>query len=87
MVTVKVLEDKDGNPNLERAIKKFKKEVMKEGIMKAYEEKRYFVKPSAKKHQKKVWQKHLNKVIQKQEKITENKFDTSEKLPDGKTLE
>ena len=35
MVTVKVLEDKDGNPNLERALKKFKKEVMKEGIMKA----------------------------------------------------
>ena len=46
MVTVKVLEDKDGNPNLERALKKFKKEVMKEGIMKAYEEKRYFIKPS-----------------------------------------
>ena len=87
MVTVKVLEDKDGNPNLERALKKFKKEVMKEGIMKDYEEKSYFVKPSVKKHQKKVWQKHLNKVIQKQEKIAESKFDTSEKLPDGKTLE
>lgn len=87
MVTVKVLEDKDGNPNLERALKKFKKEVMKEGIMKAYEEKRYFIKPSAKKHQKKVWQKHLNKVIQKQEKLAENKFDTSEKSSDGKTLD
>lgn len=87
MVTVKVLEDRDGNPNLERALKKFKKEVMKEGIMKAYEEKRYFVKPSAKKHQKKVWQKHLNKVIQKQEKLAESKFENTEKLLDGKTLE
>jgi small subunit ribosomal protein S21 len=87
MVTVKVLEDKYGNSNLERALKKFKKEVMKEGIMKAYEKKRYFVKPSAKKHQKKVWQKHLNKVIQKQEKLAESKFDTSERSSDVKTLD
>lgn len=87
MVTVKVLDDKDGNPNLERALKKFKKEVMKEGIMKAYEEKRYYKKPSARRHEKKVWQEHLNKVIQKQEKLAESKFENAEKLPDGKTLE
>ncbi len=87
MVTVEVLTDKNGNPQLERALKKFKKEVMKEGIMKAYEEKRYYKKPSALKHEKKVWQKHLNKVIQKQEKLEESKFDNVEKLPDGKTLE
>lgn len=86
MVTVEVLDDKNGNPNLERALRKFKKEVMKEGIMKAYEEKRYFVKPSAKKHQKKVWQQHLNKVMKKAEKEAESRFE-SEKLPDGKTLE
>ena len=86
MVTVEVLDDKNGNPNLDRALRKFKKEVMKEGIMKAYEEKRYFVKPSAKKHQKKVWQQHLNKVMKKAEKEAESRFE-GEKLPDGKTLE
>ena len=86
MVTVEVLTDREGNPNLERALKKFKKEIAKEGIMKAYEEKRYYVKPSAKKHQKKVWQKHLNKVMKKAEKDAESKFE-SEKLPEGKTLE
>lgn len=87
MVTVKVLEDRDGNSNLDRALKKFKKEVMKEGIMKAYDKKRYFVKPSVKKHQKKVWQKHLNKVIHKQEKLAKSKFENAEKLSDEKTLE
>ena len=86
MVTVEVLDDKNGNPNLERALRKFKKEVMKEGIMKAYEEKRYYKKPSARKHEKKVWQKHLNKVMQKEAALNRDKFEV-EKLPDGKTLE
>ena len=81
MVTVKVLEDREGNPNLEGAIRKFKKECMKEGIQKVLEEKRYYKKPSVKKHEKKVWQDHLKKVMRKESE--KSKFE-SEKLPEGK---
>jgi small subunit ribosomal protein S21 len=49
MVTVLVQDD-----NLERAIRKFRKEVDKENILQEYRDRRYFEKPSAKKHQKNV---------------------------------
>ena len=69
MVTVKVLEDRDGNPNLERALKKFKKEVMKEGIMKAYEEKRYFVKPLLKSIRKKFGRNTLIRLFRSRKNL------------------
>lgn len=53
MVTVQV-----ENDNLERAIRKFKKEVEKEGIIDEYRRRQYFVKPSAVEHQKKVYLQH-----------------------------
>lgn len=53
MVTVQV-----ENDNLERAIRKFKKEVEKEGIIEEYRKRQYFVKPSAVEHQKKVYLQH-----------------------------
>lgn len=49
MVTV-IVEDE----NLERAIRKFRKEVGKENIIQETRDRKYFEKPSAKKHQKKV---------------------------------
>ena len=49
MVTVEV-----ENDNLDRALRKFRKEVEKEGIMDEYKKRQYFVKPSAVEHQKKV---------------------------------
>ncbi|MCF0126066.1 MAG: 30S ribosomal protein S21 [Clostridia bacterium] len=84
MVTVKVMTDKNGNPNLEGALRKFKKEIMKEGIMKTLEEKRYYKKPSTRKHEKKVWQDHLRKVIREQELKEGSKPDPKEK--DEKSL-
>ena len=53
MVTVQV-----ENDNLERAIRKFKKEVEKEGIIEEYRRRQYFVKHSAVEHQKKVYLQH-----------------------------
>ncbi len=49
MVTVIVQDD-----NLERAIRKFRKEVDKEDILQEYRDRQYFEKPSAKKHHKEV---------------------------------
>lgn len=83
MVTVKVLEDREGKPNLEGAIRKFKKECMKEGIQKTIEKKRYYKKPSTEKHEKKVWQEHLKKVMKKE--AEKDRFE-AEKLPEGKTI-
>lgn len=39
------------NEHLEGALKRFKKQVDKEGIMKKYKEKQYYTKPSLEKHQ------------------------------------
>lgn len=49
MVTV-IVEDE----NLERAIRKFRKEVMKEDIIQEVKDRQYFEKPSTKKHHHKV---------------------------------
>ena len=50
MATIKV----DESENLEKAIKRFKRMVEKEGIIREFKKREYFVKPSAINHQKKV---------------------------------
>lgn len=64
MVTV-TLTDK---MSLEKALRKFKKELDKENILPEYMEHTRFVKPSAKKHQKTVHAKHIQKKIAEAEK-------------------
>ncbi|MBO4508182.1 MAG: 30S ribosomal protein S21 [Spirochaetaceae bacterium] len=44
----------DDSENLEKAIKRFKRMVEKEGIIREYKKREYFVKPSAILHQKKT---------------------------------
>ena len=44
----------EDSENLEKAIKKFKRMVEKEGIIREYKKREYFVKPSATLHQKKT---------------------------------
>lgn len=44
----------DDNENLEKAIKRFKRMVEREGIIREYKRREYFVKPSAELHQKKT---------------------------------
>lgn len=63
MVTVQV-----ENDNLEKAIRKFKKEVEKEGIIEEYRKRQYFVKPSAVEHQKKVHLQHQMDLQKKSNK-------------------
>ncbi len=60
MVTVQV-----ENDNLEKALRKFKKEVEKEGIIEEYRKRQYFVKPSAVEHRKKVYLQHLTDLQNK----------------------
>lgn len=50
MATIQVEETE----SLEKAIKKFKRMVEKEGIIREYKKREYFVKPSATNHQKKT---------------------------------
>jgi len=49
MATVKVGE----HENIEKAIRRFKKKVEDEGVLKEYKERRYYIKPSAKRREKK----------------------------------
>ena len=53
----------DDSENLEKAIKRFKRMVEKEGIIREYKKREYFEKPSATLHQKKrtLERKLLNK--------------------------
>ena len=44
----------EDSENLEKAIKRFKRMVEKEGIVREFKKREYFVKPSAINHQKKV---------------------------------
>ena len=44
----------DDSENLEKAIKRFKRMVEKEGIVREYKKREYYVKPSATVHQKKT---------------------------------
>jgi len=50
MATINV----DDNENLEKAIKRFKRMVEKEGIVREYKKREYYVKPSSTNHQKKT---------------------------------
>ena len=63
----------DDSENLEKAIKRFKRMVEKEGIIREYKKREYFIKPSAINHQKKTTleRKLLNKrrKTDKKEKI------------------
>ena len=44
----------EDSENLEQAIKRFKRMVEKEGIVREFKKREYFIKPSAINHQKKV---------------------------------
>ena len=44
----------DDSENLEKAIKRFKRMVEKEGIVREFKKREYYLKPSAINHQKKV---------------------------------
>ena len=68
MATIKV----DDSENLEKAIKRFKRMVEKEGIIREFKKREYFVKPSAINHQKKVTleRKLLNKKRKTEKKST-----------------
>lgn len=65
MAHIEVYDDE----NLEKAIKRFKRKVEKEGIIREYKKRQYFVKPSIKKHEqdKARIRKELKK-IRKQER-------------------
>ena len=60
----------DDSENLEKAIKRFKRMVEKEGIIREYKKREYFVKPSATQHQKKTTleRKLLNKKREAEKK-------------------
>lgn len=56
MATINIRDDEP----LEKAIRRFKKMVENEGIVREYKNRRYFVKPSAVLHQKKTTLEHKN---------------------------
>lgn len=68
MVTVMV-----ENDNLEKALRKFRKEVEKEAILEEYKRRQYFVKPSAVKHQKEVSLQHQIDLQNKSNKTKSDK--------------
>ena len=60
----------DDSENLEKAIKRFKRMVEKEGIIREFKKREYFVKPSAINHQKKV---ALERILLNKKRKTEKK--------------
>ena len=60
----------DDSENLEKAIKRFKRMVEKEGIVREFKKREFFIKPSAINHQKKVTleRKLLNKKRKSEKK-------------------
>ena len=60
----------EDSENLEKAIKRFKRMVEKEGIVREFKKREYFIKPSAINHQKKVTleRKLLNKKLKAEKK-------------------
>ncbi len=72
MATINV----DDSENLEKAIKRFKRMVEKEGIIREYKKREYFVKPSATLHQKKTTleRKLLNKRRKSEKKEYQSKL-------------
>mgnify|MGYP002625312145 FL=1 len=62
----------DDSENLERAIKRFKRMVEKEGIIREFKKREYFVKPSATLHQKKTTLER--KLLNKKRKAEKKEF-------------
>ena len=62
----------DDSENLEKAIKRFKRMVEKEGIIREYTKREYFVKPSATLHQKKTTLER--KLLNKKRKAEKKEF-------------
>ena len=62
----------DDSENLEKAIKRFKRMVEKEGIIREYKKREYFVKPSAINHQKKTTLER--KLLNKRRKTDKNEY-------------
>ena len=62
----------EDSENLERAIKRFKRMVEKEGIIREYKKREYFEKPSAILHQKKTTLEH--KILNKKHKKKKKEF-------------
>ena len=64
MVTVLVKEDEhiDQGRALEKALRRFRKELDKEGVLKEVQNRQYYVKPSMVKHIQKVKAEHKNKL-------------------------
>jgi small subunit ribosomal protein S21 len=60
----------DDSENLEKAIKRFKRMVEKEGIVREYKKREYYVKPSATVHQKKTT---LERKLQNKRRKSEKK--------------
>ena len=69
MVTVKLTE----KMSLEKALKKFKKELDRDNVIQEYMDHARYVKPSARKHQKKVKAKHILKKIAEAERKESDK--------------
>ena len=61
MAFIEVFNDED----LEKAIKRFKKKVEKEGIIREWKKRQYFKKPSSTRHEQ--------KIAEKKERIKKNK--------------
>ena len=62
----------DDSENLEKAIKRCKRMVKKEGIIREYKKREYFVKPSATLHQKKTTLER--KLLNKKRKAEKKEF-------------
>ena len=60
------------NETLESALRRFKKQLEKEGIIKEYKDRQYYVKPSQKKHEhdREIQHKHKRKMAKASKKHT-----------------
>lgn len=68
MASVKVKNPRDPR-EVDRAIKKFKRKIEKEGIMKDLKKNRFYMKPSVKKrHKREMAEKRRRKAIKRQRK-------------------
>lgn len=74
MATINIREDEP----LEKAIRRFKKMVENEGIVREFKNRRYFVKPSAVLHQKKTTLEHKNFLNKKKAQRAASKGDRQE---------
>ena len=70
----------DDSENLEKAIKRFKRMVEKEGIIREYKKREYFEKPSATLHQKKTTLER--KLLNKKRKSEKKEYQKLKRLPE-----